>query len=122
MSSIRRFETSPRSSKGVVHNGIVYLGGTTAGDYSLDIRGQTKQTLTEIERLLVDAGTDKSRLLTAQIWLKDIVRDFSAMNEMWDSWTVPGEAPTRATAQCEMAAPEVLIEIIVTAAAAASGS
>lgn len=65
---------------------------------------------------LADAGTDKSRLLSAQIWIKDIAKDFDSMNEIWDAWTAPNAAPTRATAQCEMAAPDVLVEIIVTAA------
>ena len=72
--------------------------------------------MAKIEKFLAETGTDKSRLLTAQIWLKDIKNDFAGMNEIWDAWTAPDAAPTRATAQCEMAAPDVLVEIIVTAA------
>jgi enamine deaminase RidA (YjgF/YER057c/UK114 family) len=78
--------------------------------------GQTKQVLAKIEKLLIDAGTDKSRLLSVQIWVKNIAADFGAMNEVWDAWTAPNAAPTRATVQCEMGAPDVLVEIVVTAA------
>lgn len=118
MSVIKRIETTTRSSRVVVYNGTVFVGGMTAPDCSADIRGQTAQTLARLERYLAEAGTDKSRLLTAQIWLKDIERDFDAMNELWNAWTAPNAAPTRATAQCEMATPDTLIEIIATAATA----
>ena len=116
MSEINRIATDARRSRAVVYNGMVFVGGQTADDRSQDIRGQTMQTLAKIERFLAEAGTDKSRLLTAQIWIKDLARDFSGMNEIWDAWTAPNAAPTRATAQCEMGAPDVLVEIIVTAA------
>ena len=116
MSDIVRISTDTRRSRAVVYNGIVLVGGQTADDRSQDIRGQTKQTLAKIEKYLADAGTDKSRLLSAQIWIKDIAKDFAGMNEIWDAWTAPNSAPTRATAQCEMGAPDVLVEIIVTAA------
>ena len=115
MSNIVRIATDTRRSRAVVYNGMVFVGGMTADDCSQDIQGQTKQTLAKIETFLARAGTDKSRLLTAQIWIKDIARDFEGMNEVWNSWTAPNAAPTRATAQCEMAAPDVLVEIIVTA-------
>jgi len=116
MNDITRMTTSKRASFIVVHNGTVYVAGITPEDRSQDIRGQTKQVLAKIDRLLAEAGTDKSRLLTAQIWVKDIKNDFAGMNEIWDAWTAPGAAPTRATAQCDMAAPEILVEIIVSAA------
>lgn len=116
MSNITRIETDKRRSRAVVYNGMVFVGGMTADDRSQDIRGQTRQTLAKIEEFLAKAGTDKSRLLTAQIWIKDLARDFEAMNEIWNAWTAPNAAPTRATAQCDMAAPDVLVEIIVTAA------
>jgi enamine deaminase RidA (YjgF/YER057c/UK114 family) len=116
MSSIVRIATDRRRSRAVVYNGIVFVGGQAADDRSEDIRGQTKQVLAKVEKFLADAGTDKSRLLSAQIWLKDIAKDFAGMNEIWDAWTAPNSAPTRATAQCEMGAPDVLVEIIVTAA------
>lgn len=118
MSDILRIETDKRRSRAVVYNGIVFVGGMAADDRNQDITSQTKQALARIDKFLADVGTDKSRLLTAQIWLKDIARDFEAMNAVWNEWTAPGAAPTRATAQCEMAAPDVLVEIVVTAAAA----
>lgn len=115
---ITRLETDPRRSRAVVYNGIVFVGGMTADDRTQDITGQTKQTLAKIESYLEKAGTDKSRLLTAQIWIKNLERDFEAMNAVWNAWTAPNSAPTRATAQAEMGAPDVLVEIIVTAAVA----
>lgn len=118
MSDITRIATDRRRSRAVVYNGMVFVGGQTADDRSQDILGQTRQTLAKIEKFLADAGTDKSRLLTAQIWIKDLARDFAGMNEVWDAWTAPGAAPTRATAQCELGAPDILVEIIVTAAVA----
>jgi len=116
MAEITRIATDNRRSRAVVYNGMVFVGGQTADDRSQDIRGQTLQTLAKIEKFLAEAGTDKSRLLTAQIWIKDLEKDFAAMNEIWDAWTAPGAAPTRATAQCEMGAPDVLVEIVATAA------
>jgi enamine deaminase RidA (YjgF/YER057c/UK114 family) len=116
MNNIKRIESNKRASRAVVFNGMVFIAGATADDRSQDIQGQTKQALAKIEKFLADAGTDKSRLLSAQIWIKDIAKDFAGMNEIWDAWTAPNAAPTRATAQCEMGAPDVLVEIIVTAA------
>jgi enamine deaminase RidA (YjgF/YER057c/UK114 family) len=117
MNEITRIETNTRASRAVVFNGMVFLAGATAEDRSQDIRGQTRQALAKVERYLALAGTDKSRLLSAQIWLKDIQNDFAGMNEVWDAWTHPSAAPTRATAQCDLGAPDVLVEIVVTAAA-----
>ncbi|WP_028240875.1 RidA family protein [Stutzerimonas azotifigens] len=116
MSAITRIETDPRRSRTVVYNGMVFVGGMTADDRSQGIEGQTRQVLAKIEDYLAKAGTDKSRLLTAQIWIKDIVNDFAGMNDVWNAWTAPGAAPTRATAQCALASPDILVEIIVTAA------
>lgn len=115
MTHISRIESTPRRSRAVVYNGIVFIGGQTADDRTQDIRGQTVETLAKIDALLREVGSERSRLLTAQIWIKDIARDFTGMNEVWDAWTVPGASPTRATAQCLMAKPEVLVEIVVTA-------
>jgi enamine deaminase RidA (YjgF/YER057c/UK114 family) len=116
MNNIVRIETNERLSRAVVYNGMVFLAGATADDRSQDIRGQTKQALAKIDKCLADAGTNKGRLLSAQIWIKDIAKDFTGMNEIWDAWTSPDAAPSRATAQCEMGAPDVLVEIVVTAA------
>lgn len=118
MTDIKRIATDPRRSRAVVYNGIVFVGGQTADDKTQDIRGQTRQTLAKIEAFLQAAGTDKSRLLTAQIWVKDIANDIAGMNEVWDAWTAPGAASTRATAQCALGSPGTLVEIIVTAAVA----
>ncbi len=116
MSDITRIETNERRSRVVVYNGMVFVSGQTADDKSQDICGQTRETLAKVDKYLAAAGTDKSRLLSAQIWLKDIYKDFAGMNEVWDAWTAPGNTPTRATAQCDMAKPGTLIEIVVTAA------
>ena len=114
---IERIGCTPRASQAVVYNGIVFIAGMTAkDDSSQDIRGQTRQALARIDGLLAEVGSDRRRLLTAQVWLRDIARDFAGMNEVWDAWTAPNAAPTRATAQCEMGAPDVLVEIIVSAA------
>lgn len=119
MADITRIKSSPRASAIVIYNGVVHLAGQVATDRSQPIQQQTQETLAKIDALLAEAGTDKSRLLTAQIWLKDISRDFAGMNDVWDAWTVPHAAPTRATSQCEMGAPDVLVEIIIAAAVAA---
>ena len=116
MSDIVRMETNERRSRVVIFNKVVYLAGMTADDCSQDTKGQTEQTLALIDKYLADAGTDKSRLLTAQIWLRDVGNDFGVMNELWNAWTAPNAAPTRATAQCEMATPDTRVEILVTAA------
>ena len=118
MTNITRLGSGVRYSRVVISNGMVFLTGQTADDVSQDIQGQTRETLGKIEALLAEAGSDKSHILSAQIWLKDITRDFAGMNEIWDAWTVPNAAPTRATAQCEMAEPELLVEIIITAVVA----
>ncbi|GAY22803.1 translation initiation inhibitor [Sphingobium fuliginis] len=95
---------------------MVYIGGQAADDRTQDIRGQTRAALGKVERILKEAGSNKSRILMVQIWLKDIANDFGGMNQVWDDWIDPEFAPARATAQCEMGAPDVLVEIIVTAA------
>lgn len=122
MNQITRIATDRRGSRAVVHNGIVFLSGVTADDRGQDIRGQTQQVLAKIDRFLSMAGTSKSRLLTAQIWMKDIKNDFAGMNEVWDAWTAVDAAPTRAAAQCDLGLPEILVEIIVTAAIENTGS
>ncbi|MDX3929585.1 MAG: RidA family protein [Shinella sp.] len=113
---IKRFETGPRMSQAVVHNGIVYLAGQV-GEAGHDVATQTRQALAEVDRLLALAGSDKTRILSAQIWLADIA-DFSKMNAVWDAWVAPGHAPARATGESKLAAPEYLVEVIVVAAQA----
>jgi enamine deaminase RidA (YjgF/YER057c/UK114 family) len=98
-----------------VHNGVAYLAGQVAADASLDIRGQTRQVLAAIDALLERAGSDRSKILRAQIFLADLA-DFSAMNAVWEAWVVAGHTPPRATVQAALAKPQGKIEIVVTAA------
>eukprot|EP00581_Thalassiosira_minuscula_P012987 CAMPEP_0183723030 /NCGR_PEP_ID=MMETSP0737-20130205/14780_1 /TAXON_ID=385413 /ORGANISM="Thalassiosira miniscula, Strain CCMP1093" /LENGTH=105 /DNA_ID=CAMNT_0025953281 /DNA_START=198 /DNA_END=515 /DNA_ORIENTATION=+ len=102
-------------SQAVVHNGVVYLSGQIDGTAE-DVVGQTKNVLAKVDKYLVEAGTDKSKLLTSTIWLKDIKKDFGAMNEVWNSWIDPNNKPVRATTEASLATPELLVEIQVTAA------
>jgi len=116
MNDVIRISTTQRRSSVVIYRGTAFVGGQVADDRAQDIRGQTRQVLDKIDRFLAAAGTDKSRLLTAQIWIKDIANDFAGMNEVWDSWTAPQSAPIRATVQCQLGLPEILLEMTVTAA------
>jgi enamine deaminase RidA (YjgF/YER057c/UK114 family) len=112
---VQRFEVGARLSEMAVHNGVAYLAGQVAADGSQDITGQTRQVLQAIDSLLSRAGSDKSKLLMAQIFIADLA-DFPAMNAVWDSWVVPGQTPPRATVQAQLARPEWKVEIVVTAA------
>ena len=116
MSSIQRFDVGPRMSEMAVHNGTVYLAGQVAEDATQDIRGQTRQVLAAIDTLLARAGSDKSKILRAQIFLADLA-DFAAMNAVWEAWVVAGQTPPRATVQAALAKPQWKIEIVVIAAA-----
>jgi enamine deaminase RidA (YjgF/YER057c/UK114 family) len=111
---IERMDIGPRMSQIVKHNGTVYLAGQvgTAGDSVAD---QTAQCLDKIEALLARAGSDKTRILQAVVWLSDM-SDFAAMNEIWDAWVAAGHSPARACGESKVASPELLVEIIVTAA------
>jgi enamine deaminase RidA (YjgF/YER057c/UK114 family) len=117
LSTIKRLEVGARMSEACIFNGVVYLAGQVAGDPSADVVGQTQQVLASIDRLLAQAGSDKSRILSAQIFLADIA-DFAKMNSVWDTWVVPGATPARATVQAAMAAPAYKVEIKVIAAQA----
>ena len=114
---ITRIETETRMSNIVIHNGVVHLAGVV-GEPGGDVTSQTKDCLAEIERLLALAGSDKTRILRAQIWLADIKADFKAMNAVWDAWVPAGHAPARATGEAKLATPDYLVEIIITAAQA----
>ena len=113
--TITRIDPGPRLSEAVVHGDRIHLSGMIPEDTSLDIAGQVRQALAEIDALLARAGTDKSKILTATIWLADIA-DFAAMNAVWDSWVVPGQAPARATVQARLNDPKMKVEIMVVAA------
>ncbi|MCF6757766.1 RidA family protein [Stutzerimonas balearica] len=113
---IRRLHTETRYSEAVIHSGTAYLSGQLANDLSGDIRQQTRETLASIDRLLAEVGTDKTRLLSALIHLRDIDGDYAGMNEVWDAWVPAGSAPARTTVRAEMYAPQVRVEITVVAA------
>lgn len=112
---IKRWEVGTRMSEIAVYGGTAYLAGQVASDANEDIQGQTAQVLAAIDALLGKVGSDKSKILMAQIFLADL-DDFSGMNAVWDAWVVPGQTPPRATVQAALAAPEWKIEIVVTAA------
>jgi enamine deaminase RidA (YjgF/YER057c/UK114 family) len=116
---IRRIEITqppgPRMSRCVVRGDTVYLAGLTASDTSQDIKGQTRQILDKIDGYLREAGTSKSNLLTANLWIKDMAL-FADMNSVWNEWVDPNNPPARACVRADLARPQVLVEIMVTAA------
>lgn len=112
---IQRFDTGPRMSKMIIHNGVAYLSGLVPGDPSADIVGQTEQVLHAIEGFLKQAATDKAHILRAEIFLADMA-DFDGMNKAWEKWLPDGAAPARATVQAKLAKSVYKIEIMVTAA------
>lgn len=116
---IRRIEPGKRLSRAVIHNGVAYMAGVTALDRSQDFRGQLRQVFERLDQHMREAGTDKSRMLNALVVLKDCGRDFAALNELWEAWIPEGAAPARASIEASLAAPDILVEIIVTAAVAA---
>jgi enamine deaminase RidA (YjgF/YER057c/UK114 family) len=112
---IKRLEVGKRMSQAVVHGSTVYLAGQVAEDTKADVTGQTRQVLATIDRLLAAAGSDKSKILAATVYLADI-GTFQAMNAAWDAWAAPGHTPARATVEAALAAPEYRVEIVVIAA------
>jgi len=113
---IKRIEPGPRMSKAVVHGNTVYVAGQVALNAAGgSVTEQTKDILSIIDGILQSAGTDKTKLLSASIWLTDI-GTFSEMNAVWDTWVAPGCAPARATVESRLAAPEYTVEIAVIAA------
>lgn len=112
---LQRYETGPRMSEMTLHHGVCYLAGQIAEDTTQDIKGQTRQVLAEIDRLLALGASDKTKILRAEIYLADI-GDFAAMNEVWDEWGAPGFTPARATVEAKLACPDWKIEIVITAA------
>ncbi|UPA27677.1 RidA family protein [Shinella oryzae] len=115
--SIQRFEPNgKRLSHVLVHNGIAYVTGQVPADRNQDVAGQTEQVLARIDELLAKAGTDKSKILFAQVWLKHVVTDFAAMNKAWEDWIPETALPARATVEANLAAENILVEIAVHAA------
>jgi enamine deaminase RidA (YjgF/YER057c/UK114 family) len=113
--TIKRLEVGPRMSQAVVHGGIAYLAGIVADQLVPSVTEQTQQILAKIDRLLAAAGTDKTKILKANIWLADISR-FAEMNAAWDVWVAKGDPPARATVEAKLASPDYLVEIMVEAA------
>jgi enamine deaminase RidA (YjgF/YER057c/UK114 family) len=114
--TIKRIKSGPRMSQAVVHGNVVYLAGQVCPDAAATtVAAQARIVLGQIDGLLAEAGTSKQRLLSANIWLKDI-GTFSEMNEVWDKWVAPGATPARATVEARLAGPQYLIEIAVIAA------
>ena len=113
--TIQRFHVAKRLSEMVVHHGTVYLAGQVASDMTKDIIGQTEEVLASIDRLLGEAGSDKTKILSATVYLKSI-SDFAAMNAVWEAWVPEGHTPARATVEATLARPEYKVEIVVVAA------
>ena len=113
--SVKESMPGPRMSDAVIHNGIAYLAGQVADDTSADIGGQTADVLKQIDEILAAAGTSRSNMVRAEIFLTDI-KDFAGMNKVWDAWVDPKATPARATIEAKLARPEYKIEIMVIAA------
>ena len=114
--TIKRIGVGKRMSQAVVHNGVVYTAGVVAENTKgQSVLEQTREVLAEIDRILGEAGSDKTRLLKANIWLTDIGK-WAEMNEAWDAWVVAGQTPARATVEAKLAGPGLDVEIMVEAA------
>jgi enamine deaminase RidA (YjgF/YER057c/UK114 family) len=111
---IQRLHVGKRLSEVAIHNGTVYLAGQIA-EQGGDIRAQTREVLGHIDRLLNEAGSDKSCILSTQIFISDLAH-FAGLNEEWDAWVAQGHTPTRATVEAKLAKPEWLVEMVVVAA------
>lgn len=113
--TLKRIDPGPRMSEAVIKGNRIYCSGMIPEDTSRDITSQVEQTLAEIDSLLAKGGSDKTKILSAVIWLADI-SDFAAMNAVWDAWVVAGQTPARATVQAKLNDPKMKIEIMVVAA------
>ena len=112
---ITRLHVGKTLSEVAIHNATVYLAGQVAAELANDISGQTREVLGHIDRLLGEAGSDKTRILMCQIFLADL-KDFAAMNAVWNEWVAEGNSPPRATVEAKLAKPEWRLEMVVTAA------
>ena len=111
---IERIQPGPRMSQVVVGTPSVFLAGQVADDPNASLEEQTRQVLAKIDALLAEAGSDKSKLLSANLWITDMA-NFSAMNEVWNAWVDADNPPVRACVRADLALPEILVEIMVTA-------
>ena len=113
--SVQRLRVTSRYCEVAISGNQVHLAGQLADDTSLDIGAQTQQTLDNIDRLLSEAGTDKTHILSVFIFLKDIEKDYAAMNAVWAAWIAEGHPPARTCVESRLYAPDVLVEMTVTA-------
>jgi len=113
--SIQRFHVGKRLSEMVIHGETIYLAGQVADDAKADAGSQVRQVLTQIDKLLAEAGSDKSKILSATIYLPSMA-DFPALNAAWEAWIPPGHCPARATVEAKLAAPDYKVEIQIIAA------
>jgi len=116
MSTIERFEQNSINARVVRANGFVFVGGQTPDDLTHDIAGQTVQVLKKIDHYLKSVGLDNTRIVSAQVWVKQIARDFDAMNAVWAAWVPQGYVPARATVEANLRYENMLVEIAVIAA------
>ena len=112
---IKRLHVGKRLSETAIHNGTVYLAGQIAEDTTQGIEGQTREVLGHVDRLLTEAGSDKTCILMCQIFISDMAH-FAGMNAVYDEWVAQGHTPPRATVESKLANPACLVEIVVTAA------
>jgi enamine deaminase RidA (YjgF/YER057c/UK114 family) len=117
--AIKRINPGPRLSQAVVYGDTVYVAGQVASDTTADCAGQTRQILNQIDGLLAQGGSDKTRILWANVWLADMA-DYNAMNGEWEAWIPKGATPARATVEARLAAPQYRVEIACVAAAGAA--
>ena len=114
--SIERKDVGPRMSQVVIHGDTVYLAGIVArANKGKSVTEQTREILSTIDKYLAQAGTDKAKLLSANIWITDMGK-FAEMNAVWDAWVSPGNTPARACVESKLAAPQYKVEIMVVAA------
>jgi enamine deaminase RidA (YjgF/YER057c/UK114 family) len=114
--TIQRFHVGKRLSEMVVHNATIYLAGQVAEDAKQDVTGQVKQVLAQIDKLLAEAGSNKSKMLSCTIYLPSMA-DFPQLNAVWETWVPAGHCPARATVEARLASPAYKVEIQVIAAA-----
>lgn len=113
--TITRHHTNARMSQIVIHGDTIYLAGQVASDPNANVSIQTQQVLDKVDALLAEAGSDKTHLLSAQIWLANIGH-FDEMNKVWNAWVPEGHAPARACIEARLATPDLLVEVGIVAA------
>ncbi|MEO7761029.1 MAG: RidA family protein [Casimicrobiaceae bacterium] len=113
--SVQRFHVGKRLSEMVVHGDTIYLAGQVANDPKADMASQARQVLAQIDKLLAEAGSDKTKILSATIYLPDM-GDFAALNVAWEAWVPAGNCPARATVEAKLATPDYKVEIQIIAA------